>query len=450
MKKLNLLFIAISMLLLTGCKTETPDLSGLLRTVPSSAAAVAGVNIRSIAEDLGCKVSDNEIKPGNEVKEFIENMKDSDKAVLLSLLAGDSGIMPECAVLFIDTNRTFITLSLYDSTKFKDFVKQRKGGDFISQNDGVEILQNIAIKDNQAWFCLSSAKPIDPNAIAAYSSLSQSQSFLNTDMAEPILEADSDIIGWGNFNMLLSILVDRSDLSMASIASGLLFEGIEAVEFDVDFKKGEMEAEVIPLNGKGKPSKYLLPAEKIDINTLKEIKGNCYGLLAFTITPKLIQKIEKVGSALGGSLFGELQDVFENIDGTVGVAKGETISDFKGIASTKGKVSSDLRNLLSMFADKVTQENNRLFFSTGDVSGTMAVENVAEELKGYTIGFVADMQTFNSLSRSNQGIPSAFSKVIFGLEPDSGSLKANIEIKTVNENENFLMAIIKNKLDGEL
>ena len=237
MKQIKLIFLAVCLLLITGCKKDIPDLSGLLKTVPSSAAAVAGINIRGIIEDLGCKVDGNVIKPGQEVKQLMENLKESDKTDLLALFDGDSGIVPECAVVFVDANRTFLTLSIYDTQKFKATITEGDNKEFVDQGNGVEICGNIALKGSQAWVCLSSNQ-IDPEGIAAYASLSQSQSFLNTDMSKPLLESESDITGWGNFNSVLSVLLGRGDSNMAKMGVGILFEGVEALEFTLDFKKG--------------------------------------------------------------------------------------------------------------------------------------------------------------------------------------------------------------------
>ena len=216
-------------------------MSGLLKTVPSSAAGVVGIHLKSLAEDAGCKVNDNEIKPGKEVLALMEKMSDNEKGQLLNLLNGGAGIQPDAAVVFFDANRTFLTLSLYDVVKFKDFVKKDKMDDFSDEGSGVQVCNNIAIKGNQAWICLSSTKRIDPDAIAAYASLSESQSFLNTDMSKIILEEDADIVGWSKFNNILSNLMSRSERTKAAMAAGLLFEDVDAVSFEIDFEKGELE-----------------------------------------------------------------------------------------------------------------------------------------------------------------------------------------------------------------
>lgn len=442
MKQIKLIFLAICFLLISGCKKDIPDLSGLLKTVPSSAAAVAGINIRGIIEDLGCKVDGNVIKPGQEVKQLMENLKESDKTDLLALFNGDSGIVPECGVVFVDANRTFLTLSIYDTQKFKATITEGDNKEFVDQGNGVEICDNIAVKGNQAWICLSS-KPIDPEGIAAYATLSQSQSFLNTDMSRPLLEADWDITGWGNFKTGMSVLLDRSDLSMATLATGFLFDGVESIVFTADFKKGEMESEIILLNGKGRPAKYLLPAEKIDVNTLKMLgDGRCSVLFGFTMTPKLVKKLEKVSSALGAGVFGDLNDLLENVDGTVGVALNDEYSINKGIITTKGKVSSDLSSLLSMFANNISQEDNYLLFSQGTAGGAIPINDIAEELEDYTIGLVADLQGLTSVAK----VPEGFSNIIVGLEPESGSLKLEFKLKTADKKENFLLTALKSTL----
>lgn len=123
MKKLTLWVICVTLIMLAGCKSDRPDMSGLLKTVPSSAGAVVGVNLKSLAEDAGCKISGNEIKPGKEVEALLEKIDNKDRSELVGLFAGESGIVPQYAIVFEDANRMFLTLSLYDVDKFKSLVK---------------------------------------------------------------------------------------------------------------------------------------------------------------------------------------------------------------------------------------------------------------------------------------------------------------------------------------
>lgn len=443
MKKTALWVICVTLIILGACKNVRPDMSGLLKTVPSSAGMVVGIHLKSLAEDAGCKVSDNEIKPGNEVKEMISKMSDSDRAEVINLLGGSSGIVPDYAILFIDANRTFLTLSLYDVNKFKEFVKKDKETDFTDAGSGVQLCQNIAIKGNQVWVCLSSSKQIDPDAIVNYASLSQSQSFLNTDMAKVILEGDDDVIGWGKINTVLSHFMSLKDMTLLSIASNLIYDDADAIEFTLDFEKGEMEASAIVLNEKGKPAKYLLPLEKIDTKTITALEGSCDALLAMNITPKLIQKIEKLSSAFGGGILANLKETLKNVDGTVAIAIGAGQEAISAIITTKGQVSNELNTLLSMTMDNVNQDGNYLRCSRGNLTGGMTVATCADNLKGDCLGLVADFQSLKVNSGSYNNLPSSISTVTFAGEPHSGGLRLKMEVKTADDKENFLMSVIK-------
>lgn len=305
------------------------------------------------------------------------------------------------------------------------------------------VCENIAVKGNQAWICLSSAKRIDPDAIIGYSGLSKSQSFLNTDMAKVILESENDIVGWGNFNTVMSNILTRQNMSILSIASGFLFEDVDALQFTMDFKKGEMEASAFFLDENGDPAKYLLPAEKINGKALKELGGSCDMLVAFTITPKLVQKIEKLGTALGGGFFGDLKEVLKNIDGTVAFATSSGNSDYNGLLTTSGPVSDDLKRLFSQNDIPTKEDGDYLRFSKGNVTGGITLDDCAALLKGYTIGLVADFQGMKKAATDYASLPSSMSTVVVGFAPESGSLKLNLELKTADEKENFLLSAIK-------
>lgn len=442
MKQISLWLFSAALILLSACSKERPDLSGLLKTVPSSAAAVAGIHLKSLYEDAGCKVNGNEIKPGKEISSIFEKMPETDKNEIMSLFRGDSGIVPDCAVAFLDANRSYITMSLYDTEKFKNFIKNETGKEFSSQGDGVEICDNVAIKGAQVWISLK-PKRIDADVISSFSTLSESQSFISTDMAKIILESDDDIIGWGKFNSLTSLLMNRKDMGMLSIASGLFFEDVDALTFSLDFEDGEMEASVKFLDEKGKPTKYLLPADKIDINTVKSIEGTCDGLLAFTLTPKMIQKFEKIGSAIGGSLFNNFSESLKNIDGTVAFALGEGGESMSGVVTTTGEVSRDINNLLSMGGISFSQDGKILRLSRGTTMGGISVDECADNLKGYCFGIVIDMKTLQKTAGGPSSFMTSLSNLTLGLEPKSGSIELKLNVKTVDPKENFLISLIK-------
>lgn len=443
MKKLSFWVLSLTLVLLSACKSDRSDLSDLLKTVPSSAAAVIGIHIEDLLEDAGCKIDDNKIKPGKELTPFIDKMSESDKKDLQVLLDGDTGISLESAVIFYDSGRSLLTFFLYDNNKFKEFV-EKQSGDSFREESGVQLMNNIAYKGNQAWVCLSSYRRIDPDGIASYASLSESQSYLQNKLAHIILESDEDIVGCGDFSALVSNAFDRSTSTMVSLFKGLLFDDVDALAFNMDFEKGEAEFELSFLNDKGKPAKYLLPAEKIDLNTVKMLGGTCNSLVALTVTPKTIDKLDKLGSAFGGGIFGKLTETLKNIDGTIAIASsGEKFSDVNGIVTTSGDVSSDVKSFISQASDTMAEEGKYLKFSKGEVSGSLSVDNVAGLLKDYCMGAVLDIKSVDGMFGMDPKVAASFSTVTIGLKPDDGGVKLKTEIKAVDQKENILISLLK-------
>lgn len=432
--------------LLGSCKKETVDVTHLLTTVPSSASGVVVLNMEGLLEDAGCKIKDHVITPSAEVKEMLEKNVSS-KEELKILFDGSTGIEPKGALVFYDSNRAYLTFALYDVNKFCSFVEEKNGGSFVEAGSGVKVNQNIAVKGAQAWICLTSGKRLDPDAIASYSSLKDSQSFLVTPMGEKLLVEEDDIRGWAMINIFVNEILSRSDRSMFNLGLGFLFEDAESVKFEVDFKKGELESEAIVLNDKYKPAKYQLPSDKIDVAALKKIGGTCDGLMAFTINSKLVKKFEQISQAFGGALFGDLSETLKNVDGTVGVAASTKVGEesFKGLLTTKGDVSPSLRDLISGMLGPVSQDGKYLMFSKGDVSGNLDVAECAEELKGSCLGMVVDATGLASTGYGSQA-PSGFQSLVFKLKPESGGLEMDLEIKTTDPKENALLTIMKSSL----
>lgn len=443
MKKLSLWVLSLTLILLTGCKSDRNDLSDLLKTVPSSAAAVIGIHFDDLVEDAGCKIENNQIKPGKELLPLIERMSQGNKKDLQVFLDGDTGISLESAVMFYDAGRTFLTFYLYDNKKFKDFVEKESGATF-QEEAGVQLINNVAYKGNQAWVCLSSYRRIDPDGIAAYADLSESQSYLQNKLAKIILESDEDIVGCGSFNALISNILDRGQATGVSLFSGLLFDDVDALAFNMDFEKGEAEFELSFLNEQGKPAKYLLPAKKIDIKTVKMLEGTCNSLLALTVTPKTFEKLEKLGSAFGGGFFGKLTDSFKNIDGTIAVASsGDDLQNSNGIITTTGEVSADAKSIISNASETMKEEGDYIRFSKGQVSGALSIDNVAELLKDYCLGAVFDMKSVEGKIGFDPKVAASFSTVTVGLKPDDGGVKLKAEVKAVDQKENILVSLFK-------
>lgn len=444
MKKLSFLLTLLLIMVVAGCKKNTVDVTDLLKSVPSSSAGVIVLNMEGIIADAGCKIKDNEIVLGKEMKALMDKANSIDKKDMMVFFSGDTGIDPKAAIVFYDSNRAFMTFALYDVDKFCKFVEKESEGSFVEENGGVKICGNTAVKGAQAWVCLTSGKTIDADAIASYASLASAQSFLVTPMGEELLTDEEDIRGWALLDTFLNKVLSRQDRNMFTLGLGFLFDNAESVKFTMDFKKGEIEAEAIALNDKGKPAKFQLPADKVDISTLKSLGSTCDGLMAFTVSPKLIKKFDQIGSAFGGALFGDLGESFKNIDGTIGVAVGGTGvgENVNGVITTKGEVSKTVRDMISEYMGPVSMDGKLLRFSKGDVKGNLTVEECAEALKGTCVGVVADASEFKSMNYSNTSL-NGFKCVVFKMSPESGGIEFEVEVKTTDPKENALLTIIK-------
>lgn len=442
-KQLSILLLSMIMLGVCSCKKETVDVTDLLKTVPSSAAGVVVINVAGLAEDSGCQIKDHVIIPSEEVKAFLSKSGESVEEDLGVLFDGSTGIEPTAAVLFYDSNRAFLTVALYDEEKFCKFVEEKSEGTFSEVTSGVKVCGNVAVKGVQAWLCLTSGKSIDADAIASYASLASSQSFLVTPMGEKLLTEENDVRGWGVINTFLDNMLGSRNKNVATLGIGFLFQEAESVEFKMDFKKGEVEAEMMVLNDEGKPAKYLLPADKVDTKALANLGTTCDAMMAFTVTPKLIKKFDQVGSALGGALFGDLGEMFKNIDGTVGIigggsGMGETL---KGFITTKGEVSKTMKDMISQNVGSVSQDGKYLMFSKGDVKGDLSVAECADELKGCCMGIIygSGSDALGDMPTSVKGFKSFMMK----LEPEDGGLEWKFEAKTGDPKQNALLVIMQ-------
>lgn len=442
--KLTWAIAALLVLGLSACKKNTMDVTELLKSVPSSSAGVVVFNLEEMLEEAGCKVKDHKIEPGKELQKIISSASIEHQKEIASIFDGNSGIEPKGAVVFYDSNRTYLTFSLYDETKFCEMISSQRNASFKEETSGVKICENVAVKGTQAWICLSSTK-IDADAIAGYSSLVTSQSFLVTSMGEKLLVDENDIRGWALIDTFSRQMLDKGRFNALTLGLGFFYEDAESVEFKVDFDEGEMELEAMVLNSKGKPAKYQLPAEKIDVATLKGIGGTCDAMMAFTINEKLIKKLDKVSPLLANTFFGKLTETFKNIDGTIGIVvagAGSTLTT-RGVVTTKGDVSPSLSNVISENLGSISIDGKYLRFSKGDTPGKLDVEKCAEDLKGCCVGIVGTTSEMKSFG-IDPGMSSDFDRVAIKLKPESGSMEFEIEIKTTNPKENSILTFLRN------
>lgn len=433
--------MAFMLIVFNSCKRETVDVTQLLTSVPSSASGVVVFNVEGMLEDAGCKIKDHVVKPGAEVQALIAKASSQDQKDIMMFFDGSTGIEPKGAVIFYDSNRSFLTFALYDVSKFIEFVEKNNGGKF-TETSGVKINGNVALVGSQAWVCLTPGKRLDPDAIASYASLGSAQSFLVSPMGEMLLVDENDIRGWAVIKTFMNELMSRGDLGYATLGMGFLFEDAESVRFKVDFDKGEMESEIVVLNDKFKPAKYQLSSDKVDVNTLKSLGNTCNAMMAFTINSKLIKKLNQAASAFGSWI--KIGELLNNVDGTVGlVSTGDGIGEsVNGVVTTKGDVSKELKDMISTWVSPVSQDGKLLRFSKGDVKGNLDVAECADELKGCAMGLIVDASELNNLGYGISA-PAGFKTFVLKMKPESGGIELELELNTTNPKENALLTILK-------
>lgn len=447
MKNIMLYLSLLLLVVATSCKKDTESVANLLNTVPSSAGGVVVFDLEGLIKNTGSDIKEHQIKPSNDLEEIISTMSPSDRKDFNVVLDGSSGIDPKSAVIFYDSSRLFLTVLLYDEEKFCEFVEKNAQQKFEENAGGVKILGNTAVKGAQAWMLLSSGRRIDPDAIASYSSLKSSQSFLVTPMGEKLLTEEDDIRGWALLGASLDEFLSRSQRMMFTMGAGFVFENAESLKFKVDFKKGEVEGSVVILNDKYEPAKYLLPTEKVDVSTLKGLGETCDAMMAFTVNSELIDKFDKLGTAFGGALFGGISQILKNVDGTIGIIGGgnnigENFEALSGVITTKGEVGQELKDFISENMGAVSVDGKYVKFSKGNVSGNLSVAECADELKGCCLGMVVDLSGVKGMGYDSS-IPNGLKNLAVKLEGESGGVKIEIEAKTSNPDENSMLTIMK-------
>lgn len=447
MKKMKNLRAAVLLLLaallpaLSSCQKESADTGDLLSTVPSSASIVVGCNLRSILEKAGCKVDGPEITPGSEVAAWLEKETGDSHDFLKLLLNGESGIDPTVAVLFMDAYTGYVTAALADTGKFKAFVEKQNGTSFAKEAGDVEVCGNVAVKGAQMW-CAITGGSIDAKAVANYANLSESQSFLSKEASAKIANMKDDLSGWSEIRALTRGGMSLGNLSTVNIISGMLFENAACLSFTIDFQKAKMTAKVGVLTEKGEYAKYVLPAVKVDVATVKSVAKTAEAFGAIAINKEFVKKIEKLGSSLGGSAFSQLTNAFQHVDGTIAVAFSDiddTGNNLSGIVSTDGEAGIDMLSIISGWAPYRKDGDKLVRFSKGQVSGGLSLDKSADYLKGATMGLVID------LNSPSLGAPSHLTTASFAIVPESGGLGAEINVESDEPSKNILVTLLESE-----
>lgn len=428
---------------LQSCDSKkSADVSDLLSTVPSSAATVIGLDLRTMLEKAGCKVDGTSITPGKEVEAWLNaqnGVSDSNRETLRMLLSGESGIDPVGAIYFADAYNSYVTAVVADTEKFTAFVEQLQNASFEEAEGNVKVNGNIAISGAQMWVCVSSGNTIDAKAVKNYAGLQESQSFLSSDFAPSIARMTHDVVGYSQLKGVTKGM-SISNTATLNLVSGLLFDNASAVSFNLDFLKGEITSQALLLNDKGEVAKYLLPADKIDVDKVKGLAQTANCVAAMSITKDLVKKIGKMGESLGGNMLAPLTSALSSLDGTAALALGNLDNpsqSVSAIVTTDGNPSLDLMQMLSQFGG-TQKDGKNVKVVAGTVSGQLDVADAAEFLKGSTLGFVV-FADGAGITGSKLGMKS----VGLNLASEKGGVALNLRLRTLTDTENALLTIIK-------
>lgn len=449
--KTGILILSLLLMLLpalTGCREErTANVSDILSTVPSSAGAVVGLNLNSILVKAGCKIEGSKIIPGKELEKLLSSSKGAgqfngkaNNDALRKLLEGKSGIDPNGLIIFTDAYDTYITGVLADTGTFSSFIQENTGTAFADAGDNVKVSGNVAVSGAQFWMIM--ADSIDAKAIKNFTRFELSQSFASLPNSAEIANMTHDMVGYGQIKSFMrsGLLPNFFDPTYFNLISGILFDNATSLSFYLDFLKGAVKAKTLVLNKEGKPAKYLLPADKLDMGVFDRLPQQANALAAIALPKSLIKKIEKTSQSLGGNMLGNMQPVISSLDGTTAIALAELEEPEKNltaIISTDGKPSLELMNLLSMLGN--TQKDGKYVrVSNGVVSGKIDVKKASDQLKNATMGVVVNPNT-ESLKGTAVGIKT----LALSLNPESGSISINIEAETTNPDENSLLTFIR-------
>lgn len=454
MKKLRKYLVAtlalIMVALICSCGRRQPiDVSGLLKTVPGDAAAVAVFDMQSILDDYGCKVKDSSVTPSDDIAKALANTQAGDSLLMMRLFADDCGVDPTVALIFAEGHDVYLTGYLAQPDKFKTAVAKLTGEQFAKSGD-VETCSNFAVQGSRFWVRTSHRNDINASEIQRFGALSEQLSFMANDQAEALTKPEHDVTGWGNINGLLNVsALDFETRSMIGMTLGLFYDDPRDLLFDADMDKNEFEAEVSIINSKGKKAKFLYPTRKIDTEALAGISSTGSRLSAIAMDPAMIKKLKK---GLGGaiSMFKVYVDLLSPVDGTIGLVYGEeqeaesenkgssasksggmlgldSDQPLKGMIQTSGAETIQLQNALGMMGLTVNKDGKVLSLSRGKVTGPLAIADAAAELKGAMGGVVitGDDSMAQILPFDSEAIDNA----ALLLKPDDGSLQLHIKVK---------------------
>lgn len=390
MKKYLSLIAMTLLLIAAGCsKSDNSQLEGLLNTVPADANAVAVINIEKLADAVGGKTDGKKITLTSEVRLALEKSGTGEKAnkTLTQICDGESGISLSSLVYF-SASRDYLTGMLDDPDKFVEFMQKQEATDSttveVRQVGDARLVGHAAVIGNQFW--ISYPGTPDEEQLQHYLTLKGPQSFAANDAAERLVSDEDAVTFVAGLNRIISDLPDKNRIRMSM---AFVFEDPSYLSggIKVDNKDVIMNAGV--LNSDLKPSKLLIPVDKINTSMVKDFNGTGEAFMAVALPKELMKKLAELASMSGG---GAMATAIGQIDGTLAVRSNADYSSVEARVHSTGKDFIQLTQMLQMFGAQVTRDGEILTISAGDrnFDGGITSVDAANAFKGAWLGLMVD------------------------------------------------------------
>lgn len=390
MKKYLSLIAMTLLLIAAGCsKSDNSQLEGLLNTVPADANAVAVINIEKLADAVGGKTDGKKITLTSEVRLALEKSGAGEKAnkTLTQICDGESGISLTSLVYF-SASRDYLTGMLDDPDKFVEFMQKQEATDSttveVRQAGDARLVGHAAVIGNQFW--ISYPGTPDEEQLQHYLTLKGPQSFAANDAAERLVSDEDAVTFVAGLNRIISDLPDKNRVRMGM---AFVFEDPSYLSGGIRVDKKDVIMNAGVLNSDLKPSKLLIPVDKIDTSMVKDFNGTGEAFLAVALPKDLMKKLAELASMSGG---GAMATAIGQIDGTMAVRSNADYSSVEARVHSTGKDFIQLTQMLQMFGAQVTRDGEILTISAGDrnFDGGITSVDAAKAFKGAWLGLMVD------------------------------------------------------------
>ena len=442
MKKVFTLLAVCMLFLLPSCNKGAHfknAASETLSMIPKDSPAVFVFNLESITEKLSSDKS-------QDLSSLLEDAMGAREFARIEMLVNEGTpldfSMP--AVFFFIDDEPVLTFYIRNEKEFRrmldeDFdqeMHQRNGVWISSDNEIFQI-------DNQVWIT-DSYNDLDANDIRKLKELSEKQSFASLDVAQDLLDLNSDISLLVNFNEL-----DKSDRDVAQLFMALnaAFDNPEYGCVTVDFLDEKIVGEIAVLDKKGKPAPCAFSLKEIDLKSLKDFEGKGDAFFALGINSDMMTNII---SSFGNIMDYQSKEMLRSIDGTAVVAL--DLSDFQmnyryspGVElmiSTKDNSSATqcinlIQELLGSSVPGLYASGNKIIYTDSDSRG-MKISEVADKFdNAYSAAYVST-KNIPQINIISNYIPSAY----YVCKPDGKGMSINVTADT-QEGQNSLVTLFE-------